>query len=116
MKLMYFSIKYHYSDILLKKENSFIYNYSFHHNHTCYCVDMVSVTSASRYVTSASRYQSRSSMYIRGLIPRIWPRLFRSEKTCLWGLHIRLDNTGISRFSEGDHQLVHEYNNRVCSS
>ena len=32
---------------------------------------MVSVTSASRYVTSASRYQSRSSMYIRGLIPRM---------------------------------------------
>ena len=29
-------------------------------NHTCYCVRMVSVTSASRYITSASRYQSRS--------------------------------------------------------
>ena len=43
-------------------------------NHTCYCVSMVSVTSAFRYVTSASHYhprcQSRSSMYIRGLIPR----------------------------------------------
>ena len=42
-------------------------------NHTCYCVNMVSVTSASRYITSASCYypcyQSRSSMYIRGLIP-----------------------------------------------
>ena len=32
---------------------------------------MVSATPASRYVTSSSRYQSRSSMYIRGLIPRI---------------------------------------------
>ena len=39
---------------------------------TCYCVGMVSVP-------SASRYQSRSSMYIRGLIPRIWPRQFRLE-------------------------------------
>ena len=42
-------------------------------NHTCYCVKMVSVTSASRYITSASRYhlryQRRSSMYIPGLIP-----------------------------------------------
>ena len=37
--------------------------------------------SASRYITSALRYhpcyQSRSSMYIRGLIPRNWPRQFR---------------------------------------
>ena len=43
-------------------------------NHSCYCVNMVSVTSASRYITSASRYhpryQSGPSMYIRGLIPR----------------------------------------------
>ena len=42
-------------------------------NHTCYCVNMVSVTSVSCYITSASRYhpgyQSRSLMYIRGLIP-----------------------------------------------
>ena len=48
-------------------------------NHTCYCVNMVSVTSASRYITPASRYhpryQSRSSMYIRGLIPRNFPEL-----------------------------------------
>ena len=36
-------------------------------NHTCYCVNIVSVTSASRY---HPRYQSRSSMYIRGMIPR----------------------------------------------
>ena len=42
--------------------------------HTCHCVNMVSVTSASRYITPASRYhpryQSRASIYIRGLIPR----------------------------------------------
>ena len=44
--------------------------------HTCYCVNMVSVTSALRYtcITSASRYhpryQSISSVYIRCLIPR----------------------------------------------
>ena len=53
-------------------------------NHTCHCVNMVSVTSASRYITSASRYhpryQSISSIYIRGLIPQIsrnWPRQYR---------------------------------------
>ena len=43
-------------------------------NHTCYCVNMVSVTSGSSYVTSASHYhpcyQSRCWMYICGLIPR----------------------------------------------
>ena len=48
-------------------------------NHTCYCVNMVSVTSASRYITSASRYhpryQSRSLMYIRGLIPQNFAEL-----------------------------------------
>ena len=68
-KFMYFSIKYHYSDILLKHIN-FIYNRLFFCNHTCYCVGKVSVTPVSRYVTSASRNQSRSSMHIRGLIPR----------------------------------------------
>ena len=40
---------------------------------------MVSVTSASRYIKPVShyhpRYQSRSSMYIRGLIPRIFAEL-----------------------------------------
>ena len=70
---MYFSIKYRYSDILLKKKHNnidFIYYHSFWCNHTCYCVCMAFVTSASRYVTSASHYQSRTTMYIRGLISR----------------------------------------------
>ena len=48
-------------------------------NHTCYCVNMVSVTLASHYITSAScnhpRYQSRSSINIRGLIPRNFAEL-----------------------------------------
>ena len=43
-------------------------------NHTCYYVDMVSVTPVSRFITPASRYhpryQSRYSMYIHGLVPR----------------------------------------------
>ena len=47
---------------------NFIYNCLCCCNQTCYCVGMVSVTSASRNVTSASRYQSRSTIYIRGLI------------------------------------------------
>ena len=58
-----------HSDILLKNKHNFIYNHLFCCNHNSYCLDMVSVTSSSRYATSASRYQSRSSMYIRGLIP-----------------------------------------------
>ena len=64
MKFLYVSIKYRYSR-------------SFCCNHTCYCVGIVTVTIASRYVTSASRCQSRSSMCIRGLIPRNWTRQFR---------------------------------------
>ena len=65
-----FSIKYHYSNILLKKKHiNFIYNCLFCCNYTCYCVGMVSLTPASRYVTSAS-HQSRSSVYMGGLIPR----------------------------------------------
>ena len=44
------------------------------HTKSCHCVNLVSVTSASRYITSPSRYhprcQSRSSIYIRGLITR----------------------------------------------
>ena len=64
-----FSIKYRYSDILLKKHKLHL-SRLFCCNHTCYCVNMVSVTSTSRYKTSASRYhpcyQSSSLMYIRG--------------------------------------------------
>ena len=76
MKFMYFSIKYRYSDILLKNIY-FIHKRLLCCNHTCYYAGMVSVTSVSRYVTSALRYQSSSSMYIRGLIPRNWPRQLR---------------------------------------
>ena len=65
--------------IFYRKNISFIHNRLFSCNHACYCVNMVSVTSASRYITSASRYhplyQSRSSMYIRGLIPRNFTEL-----------------------------------------
>ena len=32
-------------------------------NHTCYCVKMVSVTSASHYITSPSRYIMSASRY-----------------------------------------------------
>ena len=50
----------------------------FFFNHPCYCVDKVSVMSASRYITSESHYitpasryhrhyQSRSSMYMGDL-------------------------------------------------
>ena len=79
MKFMYFSIKYRYSDILLKKKQQ----HKLHLNSlfccTCYCVNRVSVTSASNYITSVlcyhPCYQRRSSMYIRGLIPRNFAEL-----------------------------------------
>ena len=61
----FFSINYCYSDILLKKSINLIYHRLFCCNHTCYCVNMVSVTTMSR-----SHLETRSSMYIRGLIPR----------------------------------------------
>ena len=58
----------------MKKKHELHLSRLFCCNHTCYCIGMVSVTSASRYITSTSRYhpryQSRSSMYIRCLIPR----------------------------------------------
>ena len=83
--LCFFSIKYRYSDILLKT-HKLNFSQLFCCNRTCYCVNMVSLTSASRYITSASRYitsvsrfhprfQSRSSMYIRGLIPQNFAEL-----------------------------------------
>ena len=74
-----FSIKYRYSDILLKKPKLHL-SCLFCGIHTCYCVNMVSVKSATCYITSVScyimlashyhpPYQSRPSMYIPGLIP-----------------------------------------------
>ena len=72
-EVMFFSIKYCYTDILLKKLKLHL-SHLFCCSHACYFVNMVSATSVSRYITPASRYhpryQSRSSMYIRGLIPQ----------------------------------------------
>ena len=91
LKFKYFSIKYRYSYILLKKNINFIYNLLLCCNHTCYSVNMVYVTSASRYITSASRYhpryQSRFSIYIRCLILRNFAerlRQFRLAHTCVY--------------------------------
>ena len=57
---------------------------------------MVSETSTSHVVTSASHYQSRSSIYIRGLIPRNWPRQFRmtsSEHALFdYGFELKIPN------------------------
>ena len=80
MKFMYFSIKYYKNiySILLNKY-TLLLSRLLSCNHTCNCVNMVSVTSASRYITSTSRYhpryQRRSSMYVRGLIPRNYAEL-----------------------------------------
>ena len=48
-----FSTKYHYYNILLKKHKLHL-SCLFCCNLTCYCVNMVSVMSASRYIMSAS--------------------------------------------------------------
>ena len=62
-------------------------------NPTCYCVNMVSVTSPSRYITSASgyhpRHQSRSSMYIHGLIPWNFADLAEEVPTGWYLSHFR---------------------------
>ena len=84
MQFMFVSIKYRYSKILLKKtkqqqQHKLHSSRLFGCNHTFYCLDMVSVTSTSRYITSTSRYhpryQRRSSLYIRGRIPRNFAEL-----------------------------------------
>ena len=70
MKFMFFSIKYRYSDISLKN-NSFIAMFK------TVLFTAITLVIVLVSVTSASRYQIRSSMNIRGLIPRKWPRRFR---------------------------------------
>ena len=44
-----------------------------------YFVDMISVTSAGRYVTSVTHYKSRSFMYIRGRVSRNLAKAVRIE-------------------------------------
>ena len=67
-----FSIKYRYSDVLLKKYKlHLIKPFVLLQSHLL-CFNTVSVTSVSRY---HPRYQSRSSMYIHGLIPRNFAEL-----------------------------------------
>ena len=83
--------------------------------HTCYCVSMVSVTSASFHITSASRhhprYQIRSSMFIHVLFPRNFAKLaeavpigmnqrikvLRQDSHPVWGLthHLRAHHRAI---------------------
>ena len=72
MKFIYLSINKRY---YIEKYINLIYNHLFCSNLTCYCVNMVSVTSVSCYITSVSRYhprnQSKSSMYISDQIHEI---------------------------------------------
>ena len=110
MKFMYFPMKYCYSDILLKKKHiNFIYNHLFCCIHTCYSVNMVSVTSALRYITTASRYhpcyQSISSMYIRGLILRNFAELTDAVPI----VEVRY---GLLKYHERDNNLLQCYASR----
>ena len=68
-KIYDFSIKYAKA-IFFEEKFKFKFHHLFCCKHTCYCVCMVSVT-------SAARYQSRFLIYIRGLIPLNLPRQFR---------------------------------------
>ena len=81
-EVYFISRKYRYNDILLKKHKLHL-SRLFCCDHTCYCVNMASVTSASFYITSAlhyhPRYQSRSSMYI----PRDFAELARQFRLCV---------------------------------
>ena len=89
------SIKIDYSDYpksLISRINEvYVLNSLFCFNHTCYCVNMVSVTSAPHYITSVSlyyqRYQSRSSMYIRGLIPQNFAELAETVPIAILSVH-----------------------------
>ena len=82
MKFMFFS-----SDILLKnkisleKNINFIYNCFVCCNHTCYCVGMVSVTSASLYAIKVDP-RSTSEVLFHG-IPRNWLWQFRLNLTLI---------------------------------
>ena len=70
---------------VLRRKFLLIYIRLFRCNCTCYCVNMVSVMSASRYIMSASGchlpYQSRSSMYIHDLFPRNFVELAEVERS-----------------------------------
>ena len=60
MKFMYSSVKCRFSDILLIKNTTINFILLQPHLLQMYWVNMVSVTSRSRYITSASRYHPRN--------------------------------------------------------
>ena len=70
-----FSIKYRYSDIILKNPKLNLKHLVEYCNRLCrfdricYCIDRVSVT-------SVSRYESRSLTYIQGLLALEWAEAF----------------------------------------
>ena len=125
---MFFSIKYRYRDILLKKKHKLHSSRLFCCNYTCYCVNMASVTSVSCCITSASCYimsaswyhlcyQSRSSMYICGLIPRNFPELGETvpiDALCLQKIPLPppKKNRNVSLTSDNDQILI----DRVCQT
>ena len=61
---------------------SFIYNRLFCCNHTCYCVNMVSVTSASLHIMSVSRYYPRPRCTPVALIPQNLAEFGRGSSDC----------------------------------
>ena len=74
-------------------------------NHTCYCINIVSVTSASRYHMG---YQSRSSMYTYGLIPRNFTEL--AEAVPIGAYPQQHEFGKVSRYHHNRrHELSHWY-------
>ena len=94
------------------KKHKLYLSHLFCSNHTCYCINIVSVTSASRYITSASRYhlgyQSRSSMYTRGLILRNFTKL--AEAVPIRAYPQQSEFGKVSRYHHNRrHELSHGY-------
>ena len=93
--------------MFFEKKHKLHLSHTFCCNHTCYCVKMVSVTSALRYITSALRYhplyQSRSSMYIPGLIAWNFTELAETvqiaDKTCFLGFRRPIQSSQLHRLA-----------------
>ena len=97
------SIKYWNSDTLLNKHKLHL-SHLFCCDHTCYCVNMVSVTSASHY---HPHYQIRSSMYICGLMPRNLAEIGRGSLEWLWpSVNALYDDNKAWKFTQHAMSLV----------
>ena len=117
-KCYFFSMKYCYSDLLLEKKHKLYLSHLICCNYACYCVNMVSVTSASRYIRSASRYhlryQRRSSMKICGLIPRNFGELAEAVPIAVDPKHSIIKGLYFMYFQNQNQQVCLESTDLLC--